>query len=78
VVADAELTPDFVADQVGALLNDVPRLAAMTAAAALVGHPEAAQQVAAVVLDVAKQARQARNGRPAGGGGTTRLRGSPR
>jgi UDP-N-acetylglucosamine--N-acetylmuramyl-(pentapeptide) pyrophosphoryl-undecaprenol N-acetylglucosamine transferase len=78
VVADADLTPDFVADQVGALLNDVPRLAAMTAAAALVGHPEAAQQVAAVVLDVAKQARQARNGRPAGGGGTTRLRGSPR
>jgi UDP-N-acetylglucosamine--N-acetylmuramyl-(pentapeptide) pyrophosphoryl-undecaprenol N-acetylglucosamine transferase len=67
VVADADLTPDFVANQVGALLNDAPRLAAMTAAAALAGHPKAAQQVACVALDVAKQARQARNGRPGGG-----------
>ncbi len=67
VVADADLTPDFVANQVGALLNDAPRLAAMTAGAALVGHPEAAQQVACVALDVAKQARQARNGRRGGG-----------
>ncbi|MBV8863486.1 MAG: UDP-N-acetylglucosamine--N-acetylmuramyl-(pentapeptide) pyrophosphoryl-undecaprenol N-acetylglucosamine transferase, partial [Mycobacterium sp.] len=56
-----------VAEQVGALLNDPPRLAAMTAAAALVGHPEAAQQVASVALDVAKQARRARSGRLAGG-----------
>ena len=46
VVADADLTPGFVADQVAALLNDAPRLAAMTKAAALVGHPEAARQVA--------------------------------
>jgi UDP-N-acetylglucosamine--N-acetylmuramyl-(pentapeptide) pyrophosphoryl-undecaprenol N-acetylglucosamine transferase len=61
VVADADLTPAFVADQVGTLLNDRPRLAEMTKAAALVGHPEAAQQVAQVALDVAKQAR--------GGGG---------
>jgi UDP-N-acetylglucosamine--N-acetylmuramyl-(pentapeptide) pyrophosphoryl-undecaprenol N-acetylglucosamine transferase len=50
-----------VADQVGTLLNDRPRLAEMTKAAALVGHPEAAQQVAQVALDVAKHAR--------GGGG---------
>jgi UDP-N-acetylglucosamine--N-acetylmuramyl-(pentapeptide) pyrophosphoryl-undecaprenol N-acetylglucosamine transferase len=61
VVADADLTPAFVADQVGTLLNDRPRLAEMTKAAALVGHPEAAQRVAQVALDVAKQAR--------GGGG---------
>jgi UDP-N-acetylglucosamine--N-acetylmuramyl-(pentapeptide) pyrophosphoryl-undecaprenol N-acetylglucosamine transferase len=57
LVADLELSPAFVADQVGRLLNDGPRLAAMTKAAALVGHPEAAQRVAQVVLDVAKQAR---------------------
>ena len=40
LVADADLTPDFVADQVAGLLNDAPRLAAMTTAAALVGHPD--------------------------------------
>jgi UDP-N-acetylglucosamine--N-acetylmuramyl-(pentapeptide) pyrophosphoryl-undecaprenol N-acetylglucosamine transferase len=80
LVADADLSPGFVADQVAALLNDAPRLAAMTKAAALVGHPDAAQQVARVALDLAKQARAARNGkrakrarqtrdeRPAGGG----------
>ena len=57
VVADADLTPTYVADQVAGLLNDAPRLAAMTKAAALVGHPDAAQQVARVALDVARQAR---------------------
>jgi len=57
LVADADLTPGFVAEQVAGLLNDPPRLAAMTTAAALVGHPEAAKQVAQVVLDVARQAR---------------------
>jgi UDP-N-acetylglucosamine--N-acetylmuramyl-(pentapeptide) pyrophosphoryl-undecaprenol N-acetylglucosamine transferase len=57
LVADLELSPAFVADQVGRLLNDGPRLAAMTKAAALVGHPEAAQHVAHVVLDVARAAR---------------------
>jgi UDP-N-acetylglucosamine--N-acetylmuramyl-(pentapeptide) pyrophosphoryl-undecaprenol N-acetylglucosamine transferase len=57
LVADLELSPAFVADQVGRLLNDGPRLAAMTKAAALVGHPEAAQRVAQVVLDVARAAR---------------------
>ena len=54
LVADADLTPGFVADQVAGLLNDAPRLAAMTTAAALVGHPDAAQQVAHVALDVAR------------------------
>ena len=57
LVADADISPGFVAEQVGALLNDAPRLAAMTTAAALVGHPEAAKQVAQVALDVARQAR---------------------
>ncbi|MDT5252054.1 MAG: UDP-N-acetylglucosamine--N-acetylmuramyl-(pentapeptide) pyrophosphoryl-undecaprenol, partial [Mycobacterium sp.] len=56
-VADADLTPGFVADHVAGLLNDAPRLAAMTTAAALIGHPDAAQRVARVVLDVARAAR---------------------
>jgi UDP-N-acetylglucosamine--N-acetylmuramyl-(pentapeptide) pyrophosphoryl-undecaprenol N-acetylglucosamine transferase len=63
MIADAELSPGFVADQVAALLNDAPRLAAMTKAAALVGHPEAAQQVAQVALEVAKHARDGRGRR---------------
>ena len=46
LVADADLTPALVARQVGGLLNDPARLATMTAAAAQVGHPDAAQQVA--------------------------------
>jgi UDP-N-acetylglucosamine--N-acetylmuramyl-(pentapeptide) pyrophosphoryl-undecaprenol N-acetylglucosamine transferase len=76
LVADADLSPAFVADQVAALLGDAPRLAAMTKAAALVGHPDAARRVAQVALDVARQARQTRDERLAGGGGATRLRGS--
>ncbi len=60
LVADAELSPGFVADQVAALLNDAPRLAAMAKAAALAGHPEAAQQVARVALDVARRQRDGR------------------
>lgn len=59
LVADADLTPDYVADVVGALLADPGRLAAMTAAAALVGHRDAAQRVAHVAMDVALRARQA-------------------
>ncbi len=60
LVADAALTPDLVAEQVGALLNDPPRLAAMTAAAARVGHPEAARRVAEAALDIARRAAFAR------------------
>ena len=37
IVDDADLTPAFVAETVGGLLGDPPRLAAMTAAAALAG-----------------------------------------
>ena len=68
LVADADLTPGFVAEHVAGLLNDARRLAAMTTAAALVGHPDAAQQVARVALDLAKQAREARDERAGGGG----------
>jgi UDP-N-acetylglucosamine--N-acetylmuramyl-(pentapeptide) pyrophosphoryl-undecaprenol N-acetylglucosamine transferase len=69
VVADAALTPGLVAEQVGGLLTDPPRLAAMTAAAARVGRRDAARQVAQAALDIAREARDsvARSGRPAGG-----------
>ena len=59
LVADAELTPAYVADVVGALLADPSRLAAMTSAAALVGHRDAAQRVAEIAMDIALRARQA-------------------
>jgi UDP-N-acetylglucosamine--N-acetylmuramyl-(pentapeptide) pyrophosphoryl-undecaprenol N-acetylglucosamine transferase len=60
LVSDADLTPDFVAGTVAGLLNDGPRLTAMTAAAALLGHRDAAQQVAEVALEVAHAAREHR------------------
>ena len=53
LVADAALTPGLVAQQVAALLTDPPRLAAMTAAAARVGHRDAAYKVAQAALDLA-------------------------
>jgi UDP-N-acetylglucosamine--N-acetylmuramyl-(pentapeptide) pyrophosphoryl-undecaprenol N-acetylglucosamine transferase len=62
LIADAELTPGFVAEQVAALLNDELRLAAMTTAAALIGHPEAARKVARIALDIARAARDGRRG----------------
>ena len=55
IVDDADLTPDFVADTVAGLLTDSARLQAMTAAAALAGHRDAAQRVAEVALDVARR-----------------------
>jgi UDP-N-acetylglucosamine--N-acetylmuramyl-(pentapeptide) pyrophosphoryl-undecaprenol N-acetylglucosamine transferase len=58
IVADADLTPQLVARQAAGLLNDPPRLAAMTAAAAQVGHPDAARQVAQAALDVAAARRR--------------------
>lgn len=63
VVEDARLTPGFVAQTVTGLLNDAPRLAAMTEAAALSGHRDAARRVAEVALDVAHEARATRRGR---------------
>jgi UDP-N-acetylglucosamine--N-acetylmuramyl-(pentapeptide) pyrophosphoryl-undecaprenol N-acetylglucosamine transferase len=58
VVADAALTPELVVEQVTGVLNDPDRLAAMTAAAARVGHRDAARQVAQAALDVAGRARR--------------------
>jgi UDP-N-acetylglucosamine--N-acetylmuramyl-(pentapeptide) pyrophosphoryl-undecaprenol N-acetylglucosamine transferase len=60
IVDDADLTPSFVADTVPTLLNDPGRLQAMTAAAALAGHRDAAQRVAEIALDVARRARDQR------------------
>jgi UDP-N-acetylglucosamine--N-acetylmuramyl-(pentapeptide) pyrophosphoryl-undecaprenol N-acetylglucosamine transferase len=54
IVEDAELTPSLVAETVTSLLNDAAGMAAMTAAAALVGHPDAAHRVAEVALEVAR------------------------
>jgi UDP-N-acetylglucosamine--N-acetylmuramyl-(pentapeptide) pyrophosphoryl-undecaprenol N-acetylglucosamine transferase len=59
LVADAALTPGLVAQQVAGLLTDPPRLAAMTAAAARVGHRDAARQVAQAALDIARRAQAA-------------------
>ncbi|MCX2933347.1 undecaprenyldiphospho-muramoylpentapeptide beta-N-acetylglucosaminyltransferase [Mycobacterium sp. CVI_P3] len=54
LVEDAQLTQAFVAREVAGLLADESRLQAMTTAAALVGHRDAAQRVAEVALDVAR------------------------
>jgi UDP-N-acetylglucosamine--N-acetylmuramyl-(pentapeptide) pyrophosphoryl-undecaprenol N-acetylglucosamine transferase len=68
MVADADLTPGMVARQVIGLLTDPPRLAAMTTAAARVGHPDAARQVARAALDIARHARRAHDQGTAPGG----------
>jgi UDP-N-acetylglucosamine--N-acetylmuramyl-(pentapeptide) pyrophosphoryl-undecaprenol N-acetylglucosamine transferase len=57
LVDDADLTPSYVADTAPALLNEPGKLQAMTAAAALAGHRDAAQRVAEIALDVAISAR---------------------
>ena len=57
LLADAELTPSYVGGEVVALITDAPRLAAMTAAAAGVGHRDAARRIAEIVLDVARTGR---------------------
>jgi UDP-N-acetylglucosamine--N-acetylmuramyl-(pentapeptide) pyrophosphoryl-undecaprenol N-acetylglucosamine transferase len=67
VVADAALAPGLVVERVSGLLGDPPRLAAMTAAAARVGHRDAARQVAQAALDLAHRARAARFFEDAGG-----------
>ncbi len=60
LVADADLTADFISREVVGLLTDPARLAAMTAAAARVGHRDAARRVAEVALDVVRAARAGR------------------
>jgi UDP-N-acetylglucosamine--N-acetylmuramyl-(pentapeptide) pyrophosphoryl-undecaprenol N-acetylglucosamine transferase len=61
LVADADLTREFVAETVGGLLTDMPRLAAMTVATAAMGHRDAAGKVATVALEVAAAARRRRS-----------------
>jgi UDP-N-acetylglucosamine--N-acetylmuramyl-(pentapeptide) pyrophosphoryl-undecaprenol N-acetylglucosamine transferase len=46
VVPDEELTPERLAHEVGALLHDRPRLAAMARASAALARPDAAREVA--------------------------------
>lgn len=58
LVDDADLSPQFVADTVVGLLTDAGRLQAMTAAAALAGHRDAAQRVAGIALEVARKAKR--------------------
>ncbi|HKV17782.1 MAG TPA: undecaprenyldiphospho-muramoylpentapeptide beta-N-acetylglucosaminyltransferase [Mycobacterium sp.] len=60
LVDDADLTPEFVADTVVGLLSDTSRMAAMTAAAALAGHRDAAEKVAEVALEVARSRKSRR------------------
>ena len=60
LVADADLTPEYVGGEVVRLITDAPRLAAMTDAAAQVGHRDAARRVADVVLEVARTGREVR------------------
>ena len=57
-VSDADLDPDFVASEVVGLITDDAALTAMTAAAAAVGHRDAARRVAGTVVEVARAARQ--------------------
>lgn len=57
LVADADLTPTFVAETGRVLLGDPRRLTTMTTAAAMAGYPEAARRVAQVALDVATDHR---------------------
>ncbi|MFD1813036.1 undecaprenyldiphospho-muramoylpentapeptide beta-N-acetylglucosaminyltransferase [Rhodococcus gannanensis] len=58
LVADADLTSEYVAESVVPLLRDPDRLAAMGAAAAGAGHRDAADAVARIVLEVAKGGRR--------------------
>ena len=59
LVADADLTPGFIATEVVGLLTDDSRLAEMMAAAVRIGHRDAARRVAQVILDVAGEHRKA-------------------
>ena len=55
LVDDADLSPQFVGETVVGLFTEIGRLQAMTAAAALAGHRDAAKKVAEVALDVARK-----------------------
>lgn len=54
LVNDAELNPGKVVEEVVGILTDPPRLAAMSTAARVAGHPEADAALATIVLEVAR------------------------
>jgi UDP-N-acetylglucosamine--N-acetylmuramyl-(pentapeptide) pyrophosphoryl-undecaprenol N-acetylglucosamine transferase len=58
LIDDADLSGDTVARTVIPLLTDDSRLSAMTAGAALSGHPDAARRVAQVALEIARAGRK--------------------
>lgn len=58
LIDDAELSPEFVARKVASLMSDDGALSAMTAAAVMAGHPDAAERVARVALEVAGEFRR--------------------
>jgi UDP-N-acetylglucosamine--N-acetylmuramyl-(pentapeptide) pyrophosphoryl-undecaprenol N-acetylglucosamine transferase len=57
VIADAEMSPARLAAEVGALLGDEARLAAMMAASAALARPDAARVIADEVLSAARALR---------------------
>jgi UDP-N-acetylglucosamine--N-acetylmuramyl-(pentapeptide) pyrophosphoryl-undecaprenol N-acetylglucosamine transferase len=57
LVDDADLSPSFIAETVAGLLSDNRKLSAMTSAAVLAGHPDAAKRVAQVALAVVDECR---------------------
>ncbi|GAB10165.1 UDP-N-acetylglucosamine--N-acetylmuramyl-(pentapeptide) pyrophosphoryl-undecaprenol N-acetylglucosamine transferase [Gordonia araii NBRC 100433] len=59
LVPDGEMTPEWVAREVPALLGDADRLAQMAASAAIGGHRDAANRVAAAALELATAHRAA-------------------
>jgi UDP-N-acetylglucosamine--N-acetylmuramyl-(pentapeptide) pyrophosphoryl-undecaprenol N-acetylglucosamine transferase len=54
VIADGELTSTRLAQEVGMLLLDPGRLAAMGRASLTLAHPDAARRIAAEVLSAAR------------------------
>jgi UDP-N-acetylglucosamine--N-acetylmuramyl-(pentapeptide) pyrophosphoryl-undecaprenol N-acetylglucosamine transferase len=55
IVDDADLSADWIAAAVVPILRDRARLAAMAEAAAASGHKDAAAQLAALVLSIARR-----------------------
>ena len=60
LVPDDEMSPDWVAREVPALLGDPARLAQMAANAAVGGHRDAATRVACAALELAEGHRGGR------------------
>jgi UDP-N-acetylglucosamine--N-acetylmuramyl-(pentapeptide) pyrophosphoryl-undecaprenol N-acetylglucosamine transferase len=78
VVPDAELTAERLAREVGELLSSPPRLAAMGAAARSLARADAAQAVAAELLEAADAASGRGHGGAARGGGAASSAGAAR